>query len=164
METTNIEAYYNWIIENPNKVCKKTKKIYEKLVNDIKAPREVSFFNKTTGETETHTYIFDKQKATKPIRFVENFCKQSKGQWNGKNLKLELFQKAMIEAGWGFVDKDTGLRKYKKILLFVARKNGKSVLDSALATYMMIGDGEGGAEIYSVATKRDQSKIVWEET
>ena len=163
MEITNIEAYYNWILKNPNKVCKKVKKIYEKLVNDLKTPRTVSFFNKITGETETHTYIFDKEKATKPIKFIEKFCKQSKGQWNGKELKLELFQKAMIESAFGFVDKETGLRKYKKVIFFVARKNGKSVLDSAIATYMMIGDGEGGAEIYSVATKRDQSKIVWEE-
>lgn len=163
MEITNIEAYYNWIINNPNKVCKKVKKVYEKLVADLKTPKKVSFLNKATGEEETHTYIFDRNKASKPIKFIEKFLKQSKGQWNGKPLKLELFQKAMVEAAFGFVDKDTGLRKYKKVIFFVARKNGKSVLDSAIATYMMIGDGEGGAEIYSVATKRDQSKIVWEE-
>ena len=70
MEITNIEAYYNWILKNPNKVCKKVKKIYEKLVNDLKTPRTVSFFNKITGETETHTYIFNKEKATKPIKFI----------------------------------------------------------------------------------------------
>ena len=69
----------------------------------------------------------------------------------------------MLEAVFGFVDKDTGYRKYHKVIFFVARKNGKSVLDSAIATYMMIGDGEGGAEVYSIATKRDQSKIVWDE-
>ena len=70
----------------------------------------------------------------------------------------------MLQALFGFVDKETGLRKYKKAIFFVARKNGKSVLDSAIATYMLTKDNEGGAEIYSVATKREQSKIVWEES
>ena len=157
-----IEKYNKWIKDNPNKVCKKIKAIYEKLEKDMKIQKEVSFFNAATGETEKHTYRFDEVKARQPIGFIEKFCKQSKGKWNGKPLKLELFQKAMIEAAFGFVD-EKGKRKYRKVIFFVARKNGKSVLDSALATYMLINDKEGGAEVYSVATKRDQSKIVWEE-
>ena len=160
---TNIEKYYEWILDNPKKVDEKVKKIYKKLVNNIKTPQMVSFINKTTGEVEEHNYIFDEEKATRPIKFIEKYLKQSKGIWNGKPLKLELFQKAFIEALFGFVDEETGLRKYKKAILFVARKNGKSVLASALGIYMTIADHEGGAEVYSVATKKDQSKIVWEE-
>ena len=158
-----IEEYYDYIIKNPDKVNNKVKKMYEKLVENIKTPKVVSFFNKSTGETETHTYIFDITKGTRPINFIEKYLKQSKGKWNGKPLKLQLWQKAFIQALFGFVDKDTGLRKYKKAILFVARKNGKSVLAAAIATYMLTKDNEGGAEIYSVATKRDQAKIVWEE-
>lgn len=161
---TYIEEYYEWIKENPNKTCKKIKTMYEKLVKDIKTPKQVSFFNKSTGENETHTYVFDEKKSLRCIHFIEKYCRQSKGQWNGKPLKLELFQKAFLQSLYGFVDKDTGLRKYKKAIFFVARKNGKSVLDSAIATYMLTADYEGGAEIYSVATKKDQSKIVWEES
>ncbi len=161
---TYIEEYYKWIEKNPNKVCKKIKKEYEKLVKEISIEKEVSFFNKTIGETETHTYIFDEKKSLRCIHFIEKYCKQSKGQWNGKPLRLELFQKAFLQALFGFVDKNTGYRKYRKGIFFVARKNGKSVLDSAIATYMLTADYEGGAEIYSVATQRDQSKIVWEET
>lgn len=159
----NIEEYYDWIIHNPNKANNKIKKIYKKLVDNIKRPQTVSFLNKSTGEVEEHTYVFDEAKAQRPIRFIEKYLKQSKGVWNGKPLKLELFQKAFIEALFGFVDKETGMRKYKKAILFVARKNGKSVLASALGIYMCIADHEGGAEVYSVATKKDQSKIVWEE-
>ena len=161
---TYIEEYYKWICNNPNKVCKKIKRIYEKLTKEIFEEKRVSFFNKSIGETETHTYVFDEKKSLRCIHFIEKYCKQSKGQWNGKPLKLELFQKAFLQALFGFVDKDTGYRKYKKGIFFVARKNGKSVLDSAIATYMLTADYEGGAEIYSVATQRDQSKIVWEET
>lgn len=157
-----IEEYEKWIRDNPKKVGKKVKKIYEKLVKEIKTPRKVSFYNSITKEQETHTYRFDEKRASKPIRFTENYLKQSKGKWNGKPLKLELFQKAMIEAAYGFVD-ENGNRKYRKVIFFVARKNGKSVLASALGTYMLVADKEGGAEVYSVATKKDQSKIVWEE-
>jgi phage terminase large subunit-like protein len=161
---TYIEEYYKWIQDNPTKVCNKIKKIYEKINNELKTPKEVSFLNKTTGEVEKHTYIFDEKKSLRCIHFIEKYCRQSKGQWNGKPLKLELFQKAFLQTLFGFVDKETGLRKYRKAILFVARKNGKSVLDSAIANYMLTKDNEGGAEIYSVATKKDQSKIVWEES
>lgn len=160
---TYIEEYYRWIKENPNRVNKKIKTIYERLYHDLKTQKKVSFFNKATGEEETHIYIFDEKKSLRCIHFIEKYCKQSKGEWNGKPLKLELFQKAFIQALFGFVDKDTGFRKYRKAIFFVARKNGKSTMDSAIATYMLTADYEGGAEIYSVATKRDQSKIVWEE-
>lgn len=155
--------YFEWIQKNPLRVNKKIRTMYGRLVEHIKSPQSVTFVNKTTGEVEEHTYIFDIEKAQRPIKFIETFLKQSKGQWNGKPLKLELFQKAYIEALFGFVDKDTGFRKYRKSVFFVARKNGKSVLDSAIAIYMLMADKEGGAEIYSVATKKDQSKIVWEE-
>ena len=160
---TFIEEYYKFIKDNPNKVSKKVTKVYKKLVDDIKKPRVVSFFNKTTNQTETHTYVFDETRSLRAIKFIEKYCKQSKGKWNGKPLKLQLWQKAFIQAMFGFVDKDTRLRKYKKVILFVARKNGKSVLAAAIANYMLTKDGEGGAEIYSVATKRDQAKIVWDE-
>ena len=159
---TYIEEYYKWIQDNPNKVCQKVKKQYAKLVNNLKKEQKVTFVNR--GVEETHTYIFDERKSLRCIHFIEKYCKQSKGRWAGKPLKLELFQKAMLQALFGFVDKETGLRKYKKTIFFVARKNGKSVLDSAIATYMLTKDNEGGAEIYSVATKREQSKIVWEES
>ena len=157
-----IEEYDKWIKEHPNRVCNKIKKEYDKLAKEVKTPKKVFFYNAITKETETHTYVFDEAKGKRPIEFIEKFLKQSKGKWNGKPLKLELFQKAMIEAAFGFVD-ENGHRKYKKILFFVARKNGKSVLASAIATYMLVADHEGGAEIYSVATKKEQSKIVWEE-
>ena len=157
---TYIEQYWNWIKKNPNKVGEKVKKEYEKLVQDLKTPKEVSFF--IEGKKVTHTYKFDEKLAHKPIIFTEKYLKQSKGKWNGKPLKLELFQKAMIEAAYGFVD-ENGFRKYKKVIFFVARKNGKSVLASALGNFMLTKDGEGGAEVYSVATRKEQAKIVWEE-
>lgn len=158
-----IEEYYNYLLKYPKRAPLKVLTVYKKLVNDIKKPRKVSFFNKLTKENETHTYIFDEELGLRAITFIEKYCKQSKGRWAGKPLILELWEKAFVEALFGFVDKDTRLRKYRKGILFVARKNGKSELAAAIATYLLTKDGEGGAEIYSVAAKKDQAKIVWEE-
>ena len=160
---TYIEEYYQFLLKNPDKACHKVLVTYKKLVQDIYNPKQVSFFNEITEEEETHTYIFDEKKGNKPIIFIEKYCRHSKGKWAGQPVKLELFQKAFIQALFGFVDKDTGIRKYKKGALFIGRKNGKSTMDSGLANFMLTKDGEGGAEVYSVATKKDQAKVVWDE-
>ena len=64
---------------------------------------------------------------------------------------------------FGIVYKKSGQRRFKEVFLVVGRKNGKSILSSAISLYMLIADGEQGAECYAVATKRDQAKIVWSE-
>lgn len=160
---TYIEEYYQYLLDNPNRANHKMLVVFKKLVNDIKTPQKVSYFNETSEEQEEHTYIFDETKGNRPIEFIEKFCRHSKGKWAGKPVVLELWQKAIVQAIFGFVDEETRLRKYKKAILFVARKNGKSTLDSGLSLYMLTKDGEGGAEVYSVATKKEQAKIVWDE-
>lgn len=160
---TYIEEYYNKISSGEIVACKKIKAVYKKLVDDLKKPKTVSFFNKITEENEKHTYIFDEEKANRPIQYIEKYCKHSKGKWAKKPVILELWQKAHIQALYGFVDKETGLRKYRKFALFVGKKNGKSTEGSGLGLYHLTKDGEGGAEVYSVATKKDQAKIIWEE-
>lgn len=145
-----IEEYLKEIQAGKRIVCKRTRRQYEKLVDDIKHPKG--------------GYIFDQARAERPIAFIERFCKHSKGEWAGRPLRLELFQKAFISALFGFVDSKTGYRKYRETLFYVARKNGKSVMLSGLALYMLIADQEAGAEVYSVASKKDQAKIIYEET
>ena len=80
----------------------------------------------------------DEERALRPIKFIETFCKHSKGEWAGKPVILELFQKAYISALFGFIDKETNLRRYKESMFYVARKNGKSTMLSGIAAYMMI--------------------------
>lgn len=160
---TYIEEYYQFLLKNPDKANHKVLITYKRLVQDIYNPKQVSFFNEITEQRETHTYIFNLEKGNRPIEFIERFCKHSKGKWAGKPVILELWQKAFIQALFGFIDKETKLRKYKKGILFVGRKNGKSTIDAGLGNYMLTSAGEGGAEIYSVATKKDQAKVVWEE-
>ena len=145
-----IKEYYRKIKTGEILVSKRVEKIYDKLINDMK--------------DKSGQYKFDEKKALRPIEFIEKFCKHSKGEWAGSPLKLDLFQKAFISALFGFVDKKTGLRKYKEAFFMVARKNGKSSLLAGLSLYMLIADGEAGAEVYSVATKKEQAKIVFDET
>ena len=71
-------------------------------------------------------YVFDEARAQRPIDFIERFCRHSKGEWAGKPVKLELFQKAFIQALFGFIDAETGLRRYREAFFLVGRKNGKS--------------------------------------
>jgi phage terminase large subunit-like protein len=144
-----IIEYFEAIKSGECIVSKRVYKQYEKLVNDI---------------NNSDKYIFDEARAMKPIKFIETFCKHSKGEWAGKPVILELFQRAYISALFGFIHKDTGLRRYKESMFYVARKNGKSTMLSGIAAYMLVADGEPGAEIYSCATKKDQAKLVFDET
>ena len=105
-------------------------------------------------------YHFDIEKANKPIYFIETFCRHSKGQWARKQIKLELFQKAFIQALYGFVD-EHGFRQYNECAFIVSRKNGKTTLSDGLQLFAAIE--EDGAEVYSVATKRDQAAISFNE-
>ena len=78
----------------------------------------------------------------------------------GAPFVLDLFQKAFIQTLFGWKRKENGYRRFREVLLLVARKNGKSTLLAGIALYLLIGDGEGAAEIYTIATKKDQAKKV----
>lgn len=104
---------------------------------------------------------YNPKRANHAMEFIENYCKHSKGKAGGKPFILELWEKALVSAAFGIVHKITGLRKYTEVILMVARKNGKSTLSAAIGLYLQLADGEPGAEVYAVATKKDQAKIIW---
>lgn len=113
-------------------------------------------------DTDADGYHYSPARAWHVIDFIERYCHHSKGKVGGQPVRLELWEKAMLAAIFGFVDMD-GNRQYREALLIVGKKNGKSLLASAVGLYLMIGDGEPGPEVYAVATKRDQAKIIWQE-
>jgi phage terminase large subunit-like protein len=131
-------------------VGSKVRRIYEKLAKDI--------------HDDSTVYEYSAKRANHAIEFIENFCRHSKGKWGGKPIDLELWQKAFLAATFGFIHKIDGTRKYREVLLVVARKNGKSTIASGIGLYLQVADGEPGAEIYAVATKKDQAKLVWLES
>lgn len=146
----HIEEYYSKIESGEIITSKKVRLAYKHVCEILNDP---------DSEWE-----FDENKANHAIIFLEKYCKHSKGKMAGKPFKLELWQKALVEAIFGIVHKIDGTRKYQEVALIVARKNGKSTFGSGIGNYMMIADGEGGAEVYAVATKKDQAKIIWLES
>ncbi len=143
-----ILEYWGLIESGKEVVSKKIFYTYQKLAKDV---------TDTSGE-----FFYSSKRANHAIEFIENYCKHSKGVMGGKPVLLELWQKAMISATFGFIDIE-GNRKYQRCILIIAKKNGKSLLASAIGLYLQIADNEPGAEVYAVATKKDQSKIIWSE-
>lgn len=143
-----ILEYYEQIKNGKVTVCDKIRKWYKHLSDKV--------INPTDG------YHYEAKRGNHIIEFVENYCRHSKGKMGGQLVKLELWEKAWLAATFGFVD-DDGIRQYNLSVLIIGKKNGKSLLASAIGLYMLIGDGEPGPEVYAVATKRDQAKIIWQE-
>lgn len=102
---------------------------------------------------------FDEAEAERVLRFFD-FLRHSKGEWGGQPFILSPWEQAYLWVLFGWRKKSTGLRRFRISYLEVARKNGKSTLAAGVALYLLDGDGEPGAEVYSAATKRDQAKIV----
>lgn len=147
-----IMEYYSQIKDGKVTVSRKVQRIYQKLAEDLSG---------STGADGT-MYHYSPSRANHILEFAENYCRHSKGKLGGQLVVLELWEKAMLAAMFGFID-DEGRRRYREVVLIVAKKNGKSLISSIVGLYLQVGDGEPGAEVYAVATKKDQAKIIWGE-
>ena len=141
--TTYLEEYAHKVLNGDIVACHRIKQVYRMLLDKLEKPQ---------GD-----WIFDEEKANRPIEFIERFCKQAQGRM-GEPLKLMLFQKAKLQAVFGFVHKETGMRQYTEVLDIRGRKNGKTTENAALSLYGLVADGEGSPEIYFIATALDQAK------
>lgn len=141
-----IKEYHEQIETGQETACKKLRRTIKKLVNDL-----------TRNDWE---WYYSNARANHVIEFIENYCRHSKGKMGGKPVILELWEKAIIAGIFGFIDIE-GNRKHLEGLLIVAKKNGKSLIASCVGLYLQNADGEAGPEVYAVATKKDQAKIIW---
>ena len=139
-----IRQYWNKITNGEILTSQKVLKVYKKNIPII--------------EGKSKKYYYNDRLAKKAISFIENFCKHSKGKLAGTNLKLSLWQLAMVSLIFGIVKRKDDLRKHQEVVLIIAKKNGKTTLAAAIELYMAIGDGELGADCYSVATTIDQAE------
>jgi phage terminase large subunit-like protein len=119
----------------------------ERQLNDLKRKR--------------FAYTFNEEKANRICKFIE-LLPHTKGEWAGRPIVLEPWQIFILTTVFGWLDKK-GRRRYKVTYLEIPRKNAKSTLSSGVGLYMLAADGEGGAEVYSAATTKDQAKIVWKD-
>lgn len=106
-------------------------------------------------------FVFDKDEAERACERVQRFP-HIKGVLAGKPLFLEPWQLFAYANVFGFLWKKTNKRKYWKVLILCARKNGKTALSAPLGNYMLSMDNEPGAEVYSIASKKDQARIVFD--
>ena len=143
-----IREYWEEIQSGKTRVSQKVYKTYRHVIREM--------------DRTDSPYFYDPRRGNHIIEFFENYLHHSKGKCGGQLVKLELWEKALLATAFGFVDIE-GYRKYREVLLIVGKKNGKSLLASGVGLYMLHADGEPGPEIYAVATKRDQAKIIWQE-
>lgn len=108
---------------------------------------------------EDGRWTFSQKKANRVIRFVETMCHHSKGR--NDLIRLELWQKAFLSVCFGILDSN-GHRQFREVVLIMGRKNGKTLIAACIGDYLLFCDNEYGAEIYSLAPKRDQARLVFD--
>ena len=120
-----------------------------------------SVISPTSATAAARGLRFDLAAARHAIDFF-GFLRHSKGEWAGQTFALAPWQAFVVGCLFGWQRSD-GLRRFRTAYCAVPRKNGKSTLSAGIALYLLVADGEQGAEIYSAATTRDQARIVFDE-
>jgi len=146
-----VKEYYSQIETGTIAACEEVKCIYKRMIEEMN----------TLQEDDSFPFWFSEESGQYVIDFIEGFCKHYQGDHAGEPVKLELFQKAFIQCLFGWLEKETNRRRFREYFFEVARKHGKSFLSGCIADYMLVADGEQGAEVYSAATKLDQAKIIY---
>ncbi len=110
----------------------------------------------------TEHFYYDGEAAERAVRFFSTCLTHTKGEWAGQPLVLSDWQAdQIIRPLFGWKRKD-GTRKYRTAYIQIPRKAGKSTLAAGIALYLLLADGEPGAEVYSAAADREQAAIVFE--
>ena len=138
-----ILAYYQQIMDGSVVVGRWIRLIYEYIVHGL----------------ERKEFYYDPKRADHAISWIETHCFHTEGDLAPGPLQLELWQKAALACMFGIVD-ENGLRQFREIFWVLSRKQGKSLLASAVGRYIWCNDGFG-ARVYCVAPKLDQAEIVY---
>ncbi|MDD2742335.1 MAG: terminase large subunit [Rhodocyclaceae bacterium] len=145
--------YMRAVLTGEVSACKWTILAVQRQVDDL--AREAS---------DEWPWVFDPARAIRPCEFIE-LLPHIKGKWARDRRLIELgpWQSFILTTIFGWVHRDTGLRRFRDVYLEIPRKNAKSTLSSGVALYMLTADGEPGAEVYSAATTKDQARIVFDD-
>lgn len=155
MNNKSINTVIDWttlyarkIVEGEIAASEKTIQAAQRHLNDLEKSKDDDF-----------PYRFDKSEAYKPIKFIELLPDVS----SGEPMKLALFQKFIVGSLYGWVDKETGLRRYTKAYISMARKNGKSLLIAGIALYELIygKTPKFDRQVYCTANSKDQARTVY---
>ncbi len=143
------EEYARRVVAGKIVACKWIKLACQRHLDDLERAKEDGF-----------AYYFDPAKAEKVAKFLQ-LLPHTKGKWASKRelIKLEGWQLFSVCIPFGWLQKKDNTRRFRTIVIFVPRKNGKSIIGGGLGIYMFTADGEFGAEVYSGATTEKQA---WE--
>ncbi|KIL29596.1 hypothetical protein B4067_4852 [Bacillus subtilis subsp. subtilis] len=121
------------------------------------------FLNDVSREgTREFPYVFDDEKARRFLYWMTQF-KHTKGPLQGENIVPEPIQIFIFGNVYGWVHKDTGYRRFKKVYWQVGRKNTKTQSLACVGSYEAMANDEYMSEVYIGATKTEQAKICWNE-
>ncbi|MBQ5376311.1 MAG: terminase large subunit [Lachnospiraceae bacterium] len=116
--------------------------------------------NYTPSKFMLPTSHYDKAKADRAVKFIENLC-HTKGKWAGRRFWLLPWQEQLIRDIFGIVKPD-GYRQFRTAFVEICKKVGKSELAAAVALYLLYADNEPSAEVYGAAADRQQASIVFD--
>lgn len=139
-----IYTYYQGINNGTYLVGKYIHLIYEYLIQGL----------------QNKEFFFDAKKANDAISWIEAHCFHTEGDLAPSPLRLEVWQKALVSSIFGIVD-EKGKRQFREVLLIIGRKNGKSLLASAICNYIFRVEGGFGARIFCIAPKLEQADIIY---
>lgn len=112
---------------------------------------------------EDETYFYDADAAEHPIRFIEKYCTHTTGDHAGKPFILLDWQRQIIRTLFGWKRRDNGRRRFRELYLLSGKGTGKTPLLAAIGLYLMIGAGEAGAHVISMASSFEQANYTFGE-
>jgi phage terminase large subunit-like protein len=142
-------AYADRIASRPELASFHARLAAERFLNDLEEARHDS------------EWEFRLDLATRAMMFAAQMP-NIKGPEAGKPIRLMEWQKFVYANLFGFVERETGARRFRQGAVFVPKGNGKTTISAPLAMYLTFGEGEGGAEGYAAAVTRDQARILFE--
>lgn len=146
-----VESYVNGVLDGTIIVGKWVRQAVDRYVNDL-----------NRQDTEEFPFHFDEIDADKACRFFPKVLRHSKGEWAGQPFELEPWQTFIIWNLFGWKRRDR-TRRFRKAVILVARKNGKTQLGAGIAHKAAVADGEAVSEVYCAATKKEQALVLFDE-
>lgn len=152
-------GYQQDILRGKVPACRWVRLACERNARDMKRQRTAAF-----------PFYFSAKHAEKVCASLEQFphIKGPKAKmlptprgWRWQTIELEPWQCWIVCVLFGWLRVEDDMRRYRTSLTLIPRKNAKSTLAAGLSLYMLAADGEGGSDVHSAATKRDQARIVY---
>lgn len=142
-----VEKYARDVVAGKHVVCANVRLACERHLKDLK-------------EGPKRGLVWDQAEANRAIGFFPNVLVLSAAQYAGTPFVLQPWQEFVVGSTFGWKKKD-GTRRFRRCLLYMARKGGKTETAAGMALFCLLADRENAAQIYSVATTRDQAKMVF---